>query len=271
MKKFKNLYLLFCILNIVFFQNNLAYAKKNNIKTAIQTSKSNSINTIGNYFTFDLLNTRLSYNEFFHFNKSDFNNMYNSYEYGFKNGESPAKSRNNFGLRYGYAVNFYNFFLMPEIYYDHINFYAKYHQGFETDDYLDAKYGYKFLKLNKIYGSKINFGYDLNNFLSIYASLGYNLINYSAASSFTLYDANNPSSLVANNIPVKTIRKNKLTPTHGFGLKFKINQNFNIFTEYQRLDLKTSLLYSANRVRSPRGSYFNAKIVITKIGLSYNF
>ena len=269
MKSTKFIYLAIYFISLLVAEKNLALAANVKNKKIEQKSKIDSINTIGNYLTFNYINTKGSYDEFLNFTKTDFTNTYNFYNYGYKYGVSPARSRNSFGIKYGYAINFKDFFLMPEIYYDHTKLFLNSQNNYGgPHEMMPNLYGYKYLKINKIYGSKINLGYDLNHFLSIYGSAGYSIINYSALSSFDTYDA-----LKGFNVPLKPIRKNKLVPTYGFGLKIKINKNFNLISEYQRLNLKTSLLYT-KQIEAPmraNGSFFNAKITVAKIGISYNF
>lgn len=269
MKNSRFVYFIICLINILFFESNLAWAKKNSNNTpSIKPSKLSTVNTVGNYFGLDLVNTRVSFDEFTYFNESEFKNYYNTYRTGYVFGESPTKNNNKFGFKYGYAVNFYDFFIMPEIFYNNTNLYANYNHGHDGDPIKNQAYSYKFLKLNKIYGTKINFGYDLNNFLSLFVSSGYAFVNYSALSNSTTYN-----EIIEKKIPLSITRKNKLTPIYGFGLKFKINENFNLFSEYQRINFKTSQLYFRDKSLAPKatGSLFDTKVIITKIGVSYNF
>lgn len=294
-KKFLATLIVFILLKNSLFAQNLAYSnsKKNQktfneiiIKPKLnEVNINNKINTQGHYLTIDFISSKANYDEFRQTKKQNYYDSEDYNSYGYSGLKSPYKTANSLGIRYGYAFNYRGFFLTPEIFYDKINLKTKLYPdiniGFEAPeiregeirDYEDIMYEFKSLQIHKIYGLKLNFGFDINSFFSAYISGGLGAIDHSITSG--IYDK---VYLISENLnfdfnPNPQIRRKTTKPFFGIGLKLKLNDALNLVSEYQRYDIKSpTQTFNANdRKNFEYGSFINAKLVIAKIGLSYNF
>ena len=238
-------------------------------------------NTAGHYIIADYINSEISYDEFWILKKSDYENYPNLPNYGYTGIKSPTKNKNSFGFRYGYAINYHDVFIMPELFYNNINIKVKFEQNL-TENYTNPLgqfndwsaengYGFKNLKIHNMLGLKLNLGYDFNSYFSLYGLAGFAKIKISNTSG--IYNPWTLKVLNENRDLNPHISKNKIEPFYGFGLKLKLSQNLNLFTEYQRFDIKvaTATKNLHNIKRFEYGSFINGKLIITKIGLGYNF
>lgn len=256
----------------------------------------NKINTKGHYLTLDFISSKANYDEFFQTKKEDYVDVKNYNIYGYTGLKSPDKTANSLGIRYGYAFNYHDFFLMPEIFYDRINLKTKLYpdqtmENFKPEvdydkiktyedvinneirDYDESMLGFKSLQIHKIYGLKLNFGYDINSFFSAYVSGGLGRIDHSIKSGIYTKNFIIKKNINFNFDPNPQIRRYSTRPFFGFGLKVKLNDNLNVISEYQRYNLKspTATFNAHNKIYSPYGSFIDAKLIIARIGLSYNF
>lgn len=261
---------------------NLNKVSLTNIKEPSQVILNKTKNTIGHYVILDYINSEISYDEFWILNKSDFDNFPNIPNYGYTGVKSPTKNKNSFGFRYAYAMNYRDIFLMPEFFYNYIDIKAKFEQNLTNEisnplgqfyDWSDENgYGFKNLKIHDMMGLKLNLGYDLNSYFSVYGLIGYAKLKISNTSG--IYDPYTSSVKQKINQDLNPrFSKNKIEPFYGFGLKLKLNKNLNLFSEYQRFDIKvqTGTKNFHNMKFLENGSFINAKLVVTKIGLGYNF
>lgn len=239
-------------------------------KKIVKYLKDKNLLTIGNYFGIDYLNANLkfremsNYGEVFPYNSPDL--------------------KNGFGLKYFYAVNFNNFFMAPEIFYEKIGVKNKYSHNrflnFENNSFIDKRdaYGYKFMEVNQRYGGKINIGYDFNSNFSPYFFGGLSYIDYTnLASPYSVIQRN--KALQDYNFDVFKIKKGrKLVPFYGYGLKVKLSNRFYLNAEYHILDFMVSskaerFALIDNTQNIPNANFINLdnSLRIFKAGLLYNF
>lgn len=227
--------------------------------------------TIGNYFGIDYLNASLKFREM------DNNNEVIPYN-------SPDL-KNGFGLKYFYAINFNNFFMAPEIFYEKIGVRNKYsYNRFSTHEengkYYDKRFafGYKFMEIHQRYGGKINIGYDFNSNFSPYFFGGLSYIDFSnLISPYTINQRN--TALQKNGYDVFQIKKGrKLVPFYGYGLKIKLTNRFYLNAEYHIVDFMVNTKAHKYSKIDVNESQANSNFIdldnslrIFKAGLLYNF
>lgn len=226
--------------------------------------------TIGNYFGIDYLNANLRFREM---NDTKEVIQYNS-----------PDLKNGFGLKYFYAVNFNNFFIAPEIFYEKIevknkNSYNRFkvieNNVVQTDK--RNEFGYKFMKIHQRYGGKINFGYDFDSNFSPYLFGGLSYIDFSnLASPYTISQRN--TALRDYGYDVFQIKKGrKLVPFYGYGIKIKLTNRFYLNAEYNILDFmvnsKAHNYAPLNNSEIKNSNFINLdnSLRIFKAGLLYNF
>lgn len=137
------------------------------------------------------------------------------------------------------------------------------------------------MKIHRIYGSKINFGYDITPNFSPFLFAGLSKIYYSnLASVYTLsrfesrYDVINKTG----KDPFVIMHKSKNVPFFGFGSKIKLSDHFSINAEYLIYDnfiaktngFKNKDFRSDDSYRANYAEFYN-KLRIIKFGLLYNF
>ncbi len=248
--------------------------------------------TVGNYLGIDFINTGLRYRNIG--NEVIINNKELGTE---KSGYTTPKYKNSFGLKYFYALNYRGFYIAPEIFFEYNN--IKKH--FDGDNTLLERYnqrnpegfGYKFLKIHRTYGGKINFGYDITPNFAPFVFTGISKIHYSALDSIYLklsyydnsYDYIDIQKYMSDRnqkSPFAIVHKSKLAPFFGFGAKIKITDRFLLNAEYLIYDFSlntgTQGYKNQNINNAEIGSedssdynYFEASMRIAKVGLLYNF
>jgi hypothetical protein len=267
--------------SIKFIENQQNFNKPNITKYPINNKQKSTFSkkskTVGNYLGIDFINTSLRYKQISHGSIEP--DLIEISDY------TLPRHKNSFGVKYFYAINYNRFFLAPEIFFEYNNI-KKNYDGFNagTEQYnerINENYGYKFMKIHRIYGSKINFGYDLTPNFSPFLFAGLSKIYYSnLASVYTLsrfesrYDVINATG----KDPFVVMHKSKNVPFFGFGSKIKISDHFSINAEYliynnfiaktngfKNKDFKSDDSYRADYV-----NFYN-KLRIIKLGLLYNF
>lgn len=242
--------------------------------------KKSSLRTSGNYIGIDFINTHLRYK----------NVGYNPHlitDY------TLPKHKNGFGIKYLYAKNYKRFFIAPELFFEYNNTKKQFDGLNVNKEYLNERLyqntGYRFMKINRIYGGKINFGYDVTPSFSSFLFAGLSRIYYSNLVSPYDLDPKNPAY---ENIgfesrydviketgkdPHSIMHKSRNVPFFGFGSKIKLSNHFLLNAEY--------LIYKNFRGKSngyevkeftsiiDRHDYieFNNKLRVIKVGLLYNF
>ena len=258
--------------DIKYFSQEPTVAKNsfNNNEYASIEKKSNS-RTVGNYIGIDFINTHLRYRNI------GYNpNSISQY--------TLPKYKNSFGVKYFYAINYNRIFLAPEIFFEYNNI-KKYFDGRNSsiddlNERLTKNFGYRFMRINKIFGSKINFGYDVTPNFSPFLFAGLSRIYYSNLDSvYTLsgfqsrYDVINATG----KDPFSIIHKSKNVPFFGFGSKIKLSNHFSISAEYliyKNFIAKTNGFKNKDYNHSQTPSdyvEFDNKLRIVKLGLLYNF
>ena len=273
-------------------QNKIITTTTTEHEEAIIIHKKIKSRTVGNYLGIDFINTGLRYRNIGYYNGEAKLNPVSGY--------TTPKYKNSFGLKYFYALNYRGFYIAPEIFFEYNN--IKKH--FDGDNSLlehynqrdPMQFGYKFLKIHRTYGGKINFGYDVTPNFAPFIFAGISKIYYSTLNSiYPKYHSptnlnSNPqfvdirNYMLTNNQPdpFVIIHRSKLAPFFGFGTKIKITDRFLLNAEYLIYDLR---LYSGsqgyknqNIDNSQIGARDSAdstdsevSLRIAKIGLLYNF
>lgn len=285
-------------------KNTIIFSKdspKNKIITTTTTEHEEAIiihkkiksRTVGNYLGIDFINTGLRYRNIgYYIGEAKLNPV---------SGYTTPKHKNSFGLKYYYAINYRGFYIAPEVFFEYNN--IKKH--FDGDNFFERqhinqrnplRFGYKFLKIHRTYGGKINFGYDVTPNFAPFVFTGISKIYYSTLNSIypKYHSPTNSNSnpqfvdirnyMLTNNQPdpFAIIHRSKLAPFFGFGTKIKITDRFLLNAEYLIYDLR---LYSGsqgyknqNIDNSQIGARDSAdstdsevSLRIAKIGLLYNF
>jgi hypothetical protein len=284
-------------------QNTIIFSKdspKNKIITTTTTEHEEAIiirkkiksRTVGNYLGIDFINTDLRYRSMGYYNEEE--------KLGPVSGYTTPKYKNSFGLKYFYALNYRGFYIAPEVFFEYNN--IKKH--FDGDNLFEReivnqrnplRFGYKFLKIHRTYGGKINFGYDITPNFAPFVFTGISKIHYSALDSIypkRVYpDENNANDFtVVQDFmekngqinPFAVVHKSKLAPFFGFGTKIKITDRFLLNAEYLIYDLRLKSnsqgqknpnvdTYQMGTQDSSDFNDFEASLRIAKVGLLYNF
>ncbi|NBX53375.1 MAG: hypothetical protein EBT63_06990, partial [Proteobacteria bacterium] len=259
------------------------FIEKSSIKSPKKSSSTNSESlTSGNYIGVDFIKTDMSFREVWL--TSDNLTLKKPFS---------TDSKNSFGIKYMYALNFNKLFIAPEIFYEKTNIKKQSDlDGTIYDVYKQFEsYGYRWLDIESRMGAKLNLGYDVNPYFAPYFFAGYSLTKYrNLWSSYLFYDtygAPPPSSNQEyftsqyGQSPFSIKNGNAGSPFYGFGAKIKISsrfflnteyiaQNFKIKTGHKRIlnDRYTDAIYpdiNSNKVS------INTRLQIFKIGLAYNF
>ncbi len=256
---------------------------KNKITTesdeeAPKFSKKPQTQTAGNYLGIDFINTSLKYKSLIH---------NPTYETNY----TLPKNKNSFGIKYFYAINYKRFFLAPELFFEYNNI-KKYFDGdnASTGIYNERLYenaGYRFMKIHRTYGGKINFGYDITPVFSSFLFTGLSKIYYSNLTSvydLNTIDAEFPEFQFGTRYdvmketgkdPYSVMHKSRNVPFFGFGSKIKLSNDFFLNAEYliYRNFIGKSNGYKIKESAFTRPDYieFNNKLRVIKIGLLYNF
>jgi len=249
------------------------------IKTSVESTEAEEVppirkksksRTVGNYLGIDFINTSLSYR------KIEYNpNKVSNY--------TLPKHKNSFGLKYFYAINYNRFFLAPELFFEYNNI-KKHFDGYNanvgsTNERRFENLGYEFIKIRKIYGGKINFGYDATPNFSPFLFAGLSKIYYSQLSSVYAYSLRNDIIKTTGKDSFSIMHKSKNVPFFGFGSKIKLSNHFSINAEYliyNNFITKTSAYKNKNyiapaKVVNSDFAEFSNKLRIIKLGLLYNF
>lgn len=259
------------------------------VKTSTETTETEEVTAIrkksksrtaGNYIGIDFINTYLRYREYGYSAPKEEDKI----KYSSVSEPTFPKYKNSFGLKYSYAINYRGIFLAPELFFEYNNI-KKYYDGDNTfvgqnNQRLPSMYGYKFMKINRIYGAKINLGYDVTTNFAPYLFAGISKIYYSNLAS--VYEENRREDIINITVadPFKIMNKSKSVPFVGFGGKIKLSERLALNTEYLIYDfmVKTNSYKNNNYqaydiYHSTRSEIndFRVALRVAKIGLTYNF
>ena len=276
-------------------QNLLSNSRENPIKTKVKaintiakTSKDEKFatyikkpsRTVGNYIGIDFINTSLRYKNI-------------GYNPNYITDYTLPKHKNSFGIKYFYAINYKRFFLAPELFFEYNNI-KKQFDGENINigslnERLYQNTGYRFMKIHRIYGGKINFGYDITPVFSSFLFAGLSKIYYSNLVSpydLNTFDPQFPETKYETRYavieatgkdPHSVMHKSRNVPFFGFGSKIKLSNHFLLNAEYLIYNnfIGKSNGYEVNEFISDvvRTDYieFNNKLRVFKLGLLYNF
>jgi hypothetical protein len=274
-------------------------SKKSTIITeyheVMEVRKKSRARTVGNYFGVDFINTNLRYYD------GGIESKDNIASGKFTRNANSEKYKNSFGLKYFYALNYHGFFLAPELFFEYNNVKKNTEDNYNQNPFYNERapwrYGNEFLKIHKIYGGKINFGYDVNPDFAPFVFAGISKIYYSNRNSVypqTAINGNNPDALTENNSldlrqylldnnqknPFAIMRNSTIASFFGFGGKIKLSERFLLSAEYLIYNkFKASKVYKNYNIdnfeilaqNSAHSNQFNADLRVAKIGLLYNF
>lgn len=143
------------------------------------------------------------------------------------------------GIEYKYALNFNNFFIAPALFYNHNNVELKYSNR-DGDPSVHKLYSY---------GLKSDFGYDINDKISIFSTFGYSEVRFSLKTTFF---SNNPTTIDAFSSTDEAL-------IFGGGIKYSLND---------KVDLQASYEYF-NYVNEDIPNSLSPEVF--KLGFAYNF
>lgn len=204
--------------------------------------------TEGNYVGFDLVGTRITFNEYYKTIGTDSKYINGSPHY--------KNSGLGVGLNYKYAFNFNGIFLAPGIFIEQNNAQAKGSEGSSKQRNQVLNRG----------GLKLDFGYDVSKTFSPYLTGGYSWINYKTRSSCTsCVTSGYQSSAIFSGVTGAWF--------YGAGMKINYNKNISFTLEYNRSSYRVIDDVDLNPlVRSVQyNSFFKTKLDIIKAGISYKF
>jgi|GEM_PF-1636028 len=232
--------------------------------------------TAGNYIGIDFINTNLRYRQYGYATKEK------EIKYSSVSEPTYPKYKNSFGLKYSYAINYHGIFLAPELFFEYNNikkyFDGDHNGGAENDERLPSRHGYKFMKIHKIYGAKINLGYDVTTNFAPYLFAGISRIYYSNLSSPYLREDRQDVIDQTGTDPFKIMHKSKSVPFFGFGGKIKLSERLALNAEYLIYDFMAKTNYHKfenykNTFYEPSSKFNDLRVAlrVAKIGLTFNF
>ena len=204
------------------------------------------------------------------------------------------KYKNSFGLKYFYALNYNGFFLAPELFFEYNNI-KKFNEHNSNsniiyNERMPWRFGQEFLKIHKIYGGKINFGYDVNPDFAPFVFVGISKIYYSNRNSvYPEYAFNLNGGAIDirqymlnhnQQDPFLIMRNSTITSLFGLGAKIKLSERFLLNMEYLIYKkFKASKVYKNYNIDNSEihstisdfSNQFKADLRVAKIGLLYNF
>ena len=213
-----------------------------------------------------------------------------------KNRHTNSSSTYSFGVNYSYAFNYNNFFIAPGLIFEKNN--AKnFLNRQSSQDHLPSFFGTSYNLIKKRYGIKLDLGYDFNDNIALYATLGQAVNNYkNNSSNFTKYSFNGkppfediPNSINQDPFTISSGKKHALF--YGGGFRINIKENWYFVGEYNRSKIST---INFNQNLTPIAPYyidaqgvffdntathykvsnytkFKTILEVYKAGLSYNF
>lgn len=154
-----------------------------------------------------------------------------------------------FGFSLKHAVNFGGPYIAPTIFYERLN--NKVNGDLENNVVLELK--------NR-FGGKVDLGYDLTDFFSVYALGGYAGVHYTAT---------NYSYLGGSQIYNRRNTDIVESFFYGGGFNINVNRDFSVFAEYHNQQFDANFRIP-NEYKKRTGTY-NARVHVAKLGLAYHF
>lgn len=226
--------------------------------------------TSGNFLGIDLITSKNSFQ----------NIQYFTYETEFHRHTNPSSTR-SYGINYSYAFNYKNFFIAPGFVFENNRSLNHLNRQSNTG-HLINNYGTSYNSIKKRYGIKFDVGYDLNDNIAVYATIGQALNyykNYNSNIHLFKYDGKNygrSEKPVFDQNPFSFSAGKKHSLFYGGGFKIRIKDNWYFNGEYSKTKLST---INHNLILKPLDGIliypfegkFNIDLSIFKVGLSYNF
>lgn len=212
-----------------------------------------------------------------------------------KNRSTNTSSTHSFGLSYSYAINYNNFYIAPGLIFEKNNAKNTLNRQ-SSQDHLTWLYGDSYNLIKKRYGIKIDLGYDLNDNIAIFATIGEALNYYKNNNSNyrkysfdgKIYSYIIPKTLDQNPFKISSGKKHALF--YGGGFRLKIKKNWYFVGEYNRSKILT-INFNPNLIpitpynvdsegifnddiipyRVSNFTKFKTTLQVFKAGLSYNF
>ncbi len=158
--------------------------------------------------------------------------------------EVDSGSSNGIGFSFMSALNFDNFILAPELFYDKL--------GITTKDEYDDKWN-----INQRVGVKVNLGYDFNDHFAILLNAGLARTSYdvkwTTATSYS-YRENYSDNLI-----------------YGAAIKVSPFENFSIILAHDIADINIQEPQYYRGFTLYQGDFLKTTIATTKLGLAYRF
>ena len=173
----------------------------------------------------------------------------------------PSYSNKGLGLgvSYKHAFNFNKFFIAPGIFFDQLETRVNGANG----DYYEFQNDHRSLlrlDLKNRYGLKTDFGYDLNNYLSPYLTVGYTMVNYRTQNYY--YDFSSPDVSTIRNGSVKDF-------VYGAGLKINYNSDLALNIEYINQSFLAKTYIPANPYQV--SSLYKVNLQTLSLGITHKF
>ena len=148
------------------------------------------------------------------------------------------------GVELKHAFNFNNFYFAPAIFYNHNGTKLEFRDA--DDDTYQDEYKYS-------YGIKSDFGYDINNKISIFSIFGYS--RNKIETSYTIFYQYGGRQ----HLDIEKSSYNEKALILGGGLKYSLNDKFDLQASYEYF----------NYIDKNISNSINPKVV--KLGFAYNF
>lgn len=246
--------------------------------------------TVGNYIGANLVTTSINFQNVRYFeNNTEVHRHTN------------PSSKQSYGLGYSYAVNYNNFFLSPGVIYEKNKTMNNLNRQ-SNSNFLSTQFGKSFNSVNKRYGVKLDFGYDINDEVAFFATIG-KAVNYFKNYSSTIYyedytgllrGATDPAaypSVTENPFKITSGKKHALF--YGGGFRIKIKNDWYLTGEYNESKFSTNnnglsenlkfapearivdgqLYYEGSGIlyKISKTNKFKTVMKVYKLGISYNF
>lgn len=151
----------------------------------------------------------------------------------------------SFGFDYKYAFNFNRYFIAPGIFYDFNN----------TNDDFGMQNGVRFSNnIQNSYGAKADFGYDGNDGLSPFLTLGYSITRQTTSS--------------YGNIGFSKSPQNNEGLLYGIGLRYNINNSLSLVAAYEITQFNLNSNFDAVIDGTDK---ISSDYKVMKLGIAYHF
>jgi hypothetical protein len=190
---------------------------------------------------------------------------------------SYRRFKSGFGIDYGLSFNHNNFIIEPKLFYDSVNFKVAMNSS-SLDLSLDSSKWCENsnIKINDLFGSKLNIGYKINNNFSAFLLGGVANVRYSSKLSPCVH-IDITEMFDKSYIKINSQKNNQLVPFYGFGFQIILNKTFSIISEYNIYKMQINPLtdQTFEEVMLKSGSnpipIYKVKFDTFKLGMNFSF